>query len=102
MSKFVNDFDIEYVLKELEENKEKIPLMFEDIHQQLTPDFTGEDWMTLFNQMIEGNQQSKDMFCNLFLTKVVANISPDFWDEETLQEITKYFSEIGWVPNENL
>ena len=98
----MTNFDIELVLKEIEGNEKILPQMFEDIHKKLTPDFSGESWMTLFNKMVEGDTHSKEMFISLFMTKVVANISPDFWDEETLQEITKCFSEIGWVPNENL
>ena len=95
-----NDFGIEDVLTEIvskaEVNPNLLPDMFEDIHQKLTPDFSGESWMTLFDKMVEGDTASKEMFISLFMTKVVANIPPDFWDKETLKDVEEYFSEIGW------
>ena len=52
--------------------------MYEDIHQNLTPDFSGEDWMQLHNNAYSGDIHSAEMFLSLWKQRVEPYYSDDF------------------------
>ena len=61
-----------------EEFEKAMPLMYENIHQNLTPDFTAEDWMSLHRKAETKDLISMDMFISMWETKVIPYLSDDF------------------------
>ena len=52
------------------ENKELFVKMFDEISKQLTPDFSGKEWLDLFEKSNNGDLLSTQMLLGLFKSKV--------------------------------
>ena len=51
-------------------NKENFVAMFDAISIALTPDFSGKDWLELFEKSNKGDLLSQEMLLGLFKSKV--------------------------------
>lgn len=68
----------DYSTRSRKEIEESMPLMFEAIHSELTPDFTAEDWMKLWKRAESGDTTSRQMLCELWKQKVDPYIAEEF------------------------
>tara|TARA_A100001035_G_C27414659_1_gene334517 strand:+ start:229 stop:474 length:246 start_codon:yes stop_codon:yes gene_type:complete len=51
--------------------------LFEDISQKFTPEFSGEDWLKLYERAIQGDPISTEMIIELWLRKVDPYLNPE-------------------------
>ena len=51
--------------------------LFEDISQRFTPDFSGEDWLKLYERAKQGDPISGEMAMDLWLRKVDPYLKPE-------------------------
>ena len=64
-------------------NDEKLKLqfleeIFDEIAEKLTPDFSKDDWMNLFEKARQGDPTSGEMFMRLWQRKVEPHIHPEW------------------------
>ena len=64
------------------EVRQYVPQIMEDISEHLTPDFSKEDWLSLYERAMDGDLTSLEMFCALFRTKVKPYLNPDLFNSE--------------------
>lgn len=62
--------------------EEVIAKMFDEISEKLTPEFSGEDWLKLFNRANQGDLTSAEMLMELWKKKVNPHLHPD-WQIKT-------------------
>ena len=61
-----------------EEVEQALPEIFEQFHQQVTPNFSKDDWLELYEKVANGDGIAVDMFHSLFAKYVMPNLHPDF------------------------
>ena len=64
------------------EAREYLSQFMGDISEHLTPDFSKEDWLSLYDRAMEGDLTSLEMFCALFNTKVKPYVDQELFNSE--------------------
>ena len=61
-----------------EEVEQALPEIFEQFHQQVTPNFSKDDWLGLYEKVANGDGIAVDMFHSLFAKLHAGQSSPKF------------------------
>ena len=52
--------------------------IFDDISEKLTPNFSKDDWLKLYERTNQGDPISAEMFMRMWNNKVVPHLNEDF------------------------